>query len=38
MKLMLMKYQFLKNNHMAQRIHLNTLLDTMIMVLLDHYV
>ena len=32
------KYQFLKKNHMAQRMHLNTLLDIMIMILLDHYV
>ena len=28
MILMLIKYQFLKKNHIAQRIHLNTLLDT----------
>ena len=28
MILMLIKYQFLKENHIAQRIHLNTLLDT----------
>ena len=27
-----------KKNHMAQIIHLNTLLDVMIMMLLDHYV
>ena len=27
-----------KKNHMAQRIHLNTLLDIMIMMLLHHYV
>ena len=27
-----------KKNHMAQIIHLNTLLDAMIMMLLDHYV
>ena len=26
-----------KKKHMAQKIHLNTLLDTMIMMLLDHY-
>ena len=32
------KYQFLKKNHMVQRIHLNTLLDTMIKMLLDHFV
>ena len=38
MILILIKYQFLKKNHMAQIIHLNTLLDTMIMMLLDHYV
>ena len=36
MKLMLIKYKFLKKNHMVQRIYLNTLLDTMIMMLLDH--
>ena len=35
MTLMLMKYQFLKKNHVAQRMHLNTLLDIMIMMLLD---
>ena len=28
----------LKKNYMAQRIYLNTLLDTMIMMLLHHYV
>ena len=38
MTLMLIKYQFLKRNHMAQRMHLNPLLDIMIMMLLDHYV
>ena len=27
-----------KKNHVAQRIYLNTLLDTMIMMLLDHCV
>ena len=27
-----------KKNHTAQRIHLNTLLDITIMMLLDHYV
>ena len=32
------KYQFLKKNHTAKRIHLNTLLDIMIMMLLNHYV
>ena len=26
-----------KKNHTAQKIHLNTLLDIMIMILLDHY-
>ena len=31
------KIFFLKKNHMVQKIHLNTLLDTMIMMLLDHY-
>ena len=36
--LILIKYQFLKKNHVAPRMHLNTLLDTMIMMLLDHYV
>ena len=35
MTLMLMKYQFLKKNHVAQRMHLNTLLDIMIMMSLD---
>ena len=35
--LMLIKYEFLKKNHMVQKIHLNTLLDTMIMMLLDRY-
>ena len=35
---MLIKYQFLEKNHMAQRIHLNTLLNVMIMMILDHYV
>ena len=37
MILMLIKYQFLKKN-MAKIIHLNTLLDKMIMMLLDHYI
>ena len=27
-----------KKNHMVQKIHLNILLDIMIMMLLDHYV
>ena len=34
---MLVKYDFLKKNHTAQRMHLNILLDTMVMMLLDHY-
>ena len=38
MILMLMKYQFLKKNHMVQRMRLNTLLDIMIMILLSRYV
>ena len=38
MILMLVKYKFLKKNDTAKRKHLNTLLDTMIMTLLDHYV
>ena len=29
---------FKKNNHMAQKIGLNALLDIIIMMLLDHYV
>ena len=33
----LIKYKSLKKNHMTQKILLNTLLDTMIMILLDHY-
>ena len=39
MVLMLIKYWPLKKpkNHMAKIIHLNTLLDIMIMILLDHY-
>ena len=37
MKLMLIIYSFLKQKHMTQKIHLNTLLDIMIMILLDHY-
>ena len=32
MTLMLMKYQFLKKNHVLQRMHLNTLSDIMIML------
>ena len=32
------KYQFLKKNHMTQIMRLNTLFDIMIMMLLDHYV
>ena len=27
-----------KKNHMVQKVHLNTLLDIMMMMLLDHYV
>ena len=34
----LIRYQFLKKSHTAQKMHLNTLLDIMIMMLLDHYV
>ena len=34
----LIKYWSLKKKHMANIIHLNTLLDIMIMMLLDHYV
>ena len=36
--LMLIIYYFLKKNHTVQKIILNTLSDTMIMILLDHYV
>ena len=36
--LMLIKYKFLKKNHIAQRMLLNTLSDMMIMMLLYHYV
>ena len=36
--LMLIKYQFQKKNYTAQRKHVHTLLDIMIMMLLDHYV
>ena len=32
----LKKKEFLKKNHMARKICLHTLLDTMIMILLDH--
>ena len=28
---------FLKKNHMVIKTHLNTLSDTMIMIILDHY-
>ena len=35
MRLMLIKYYYLKKNNMVNIIHLNTLLDIM---LLDHYV
>ena len=38
MILMLIKYWSLKKKHMANIIHLNTLLDIMIMMLLDHYI
>ena len=37
MILMLIKYQSLKKNNTTNIIHLNTLLDIMITVLLDHY-
>ena len=37
MILMLIKYQFLKKNHAAQKEHLNTLFDIMTMMLLDHH-
>ena len=33
-----MKYQFLNQNHMGKKSHLNTLWDIMIMITLDHYV
>ena len=36
--LMLIIYQFLKKNHMAIKIRLNTLLDIMIMISLDNCV
>ena len=32
------KYYLLKKNHMVQKVHLNILLDIMMMVSLDHYV
>ena len=35
---MLIKYDYLKKNNMVNIIHLNTLLDIMIMMLLDHYI
>ena len=35
---MLIKYKFLKKNHMVKKAHLNTLLDIVIMITLDHYV
>ena len=38
MILVLVKYKFLKKKHTTKRIHLNTLFDIMIMMLLDHYV
>ena len=38
MILMLVKYESLKKNHMAQIMHLNTLLDIMTMMPLDHYI
>ena len=38
MKLMLIKYQFQKKNHMPQKNQLNISLDIMMMVSLDHYV
>ena len=37
MILMLIKYQSLKKNNMVNIIHLNTLLDIMITMLLNHY-
>ena len=37
-KLLLVKYKFLKKNSTAQSMHLNILLDIMIMMLLDNYV
>ena len=38
MIVMLIKYQYLKKNNMVNIIHLSTLLDIMIMMLLDHYI
>ena len=38
MILMLIKYESLKKNHMAQIMHLNTLLDIMTMMPLEHYI
>ena len=35
---MLIKYKCLKTNHMAQKIHLSTLLDIIMMMPLDFYV
>ena len=35
--LMLIKYWSLEKHHMVKIIHSNTLLDIMIMMLLDHY-
>ena len=35
MALMSIKYYFLKKNYMAQKIHSNTLLDTIVMMLFD---
>ena len=37
MTLISIKYYFLKKNGTAQKCHLNTLLDTIIMMLFDHY-
>ena len=34
---MLIKYWFLKNNHLVKKDHLNTLLDMMIIITLYHY-
>ena len=35
---MLIKYYFLKKNHMAQKTHSNTSLDIMMVMSLDHNV
>ena len=35
---MLIKYYSIKKNNMVNIIHLNNLLGTMIMMLLDHYI